>query len=650
MLILPVIAILIVYLDVSLSMGYASDKCKKCRTLSALYSISFNTLIVLISNEILSLFHLINFASFSLLWFAVDLAAVFILIVILRKRKISLSEVKSLFSFPKSFFNPVILITLFVCGTAVYMAIRIVPYNWDSMTYHLTRIVHWAQNGSVAHYVCHDISQISCPPLAEFVNLHVYILSGCNDYLVNLLQTFSYIISVFLVYKISEKIGCSRLFRSLAALTFATTPIVFGEALSTQVDVFSGLWLLVYVYGILNFTDLNRKLHWDQDMICKLLLIGISAGFCYLAKPSVVIGAFVFAVWLLIICVYRKDNILIVVRSVIVVAVASMIIALPEMIRNLITFHSIAEKSAGAGFLVPSWDIRYLIENMVQNVGFNLPNKYLNVSSFVEKVVFKMAYILYTGTQVPEGLLNFRLIDAGMNHDTAINPTITWLMIIAVLCGIVVVIIRMVRKSVDLKQNISYGYLITAITSILAFCAVVNWYLFITRYEVGYFAIIAPAVMLAFQYIFSQSRRLVYSFAGIIVFISVITFADAVEYHKNNFAAGDNRIVQYFAVRGEFYSPYTVVTGEIIEDGYENIGFVCDEDSYEYPLWKMMEGSISRFEHVCVMNETEIYDDVDFIPECIIVVNVEVEDMIKYHNTDYELALDAEGVKLFIYR
>lgn len=643
MLILPLIAILVIYIDISLCMRDAGGN---YRTLSVLYSISINTLIILISNEILSLFHLINFIALSLIWFAVDLIAVFILIAVIRKRKVLLSEIRCLFSFSKSSFHLIILFTLFVCAAAVYMAVRTVPYNWDSMTYHLTRIVHWIQNKSVAHYVCHDISQISCPPLAEFVLLHIYVLSGCSDYFVNLLQTFSYIISVFLVYKISEMIGCNRLFCSLAAFTFATTPIVFAEALSTQVDVFSGMWLLIYVYCILHFTDLKQKLYWNRDMLCKLLLIGMSAGFCYLAKPSGCIGAFIFAIWLLLVCAYRKDNIFIVARSIIIVAIVAMIIVLPEMMRNLVTFHTIADASTGSSFLVPSWDIRYLTENMIQNIGFNLPNKYLNISPYIEKVIFKTARILYTGTQVPEKLLEFKLIDAGMGHDMAINPTITWLMIFAILCGITVVIIRIIKKNEDLKQNISYAYLITAIISMLAFCAVVKWYRHITRYEIGYFAIIAPAIMLAFQYIFSQSRRLVYLFTVIIVFINMITFSDAVKYHKQYFAAGDNRIAQYFAIL-HLYDPYAAVTDNIIDAGYENVGFICDENSYEYPLWKMMENSVSRFEHVCVMNETELYDDADFIPECIIVVNVEVSDIIKCHNTDYELALDADGAKLF---
>ena len=73
-------------------------------------------------------------------------------------------------------------------GGILLLAFRTIPYNWDSMTYHLGRVVHWAQNRSVAHYGTHIMRQVFSPALAEFVNLHVYIMSNGNDCLLNLLQ------------------------------------------------------------------------------------------------------------------------------------------------------------------------------------------------------------------------------------------------------------------------------------------------------------------------------------------------------------------------------------------------------------------------------------------------------------------------------
>lgn len=643
MLILPVISVLLIYKDFDLLADSVKNNRKKDRTMSILYSISINTLIVLASNEILSLFHKINFLSLSLLWLVIDLGAFLGFIIILRKRKINmLSKIKELFWGLRKRFSPAMVFLAIVCGVVVYMAWRTVPYNWDSMTYHLTRIAHWGWNGSIAHYACHDLSQISGPPLAEFVNLHVYILSGNTDYFVNLLQAASYVVAVYLIYRIGKKIGCDHLFSFLAALVFATTPIVFGEALSTQVDLYSGMWLLVFVYIILGYTDMDKKLSLSRASVCQLILLGMSAGFCYLAKPSVCIGAFVFTVWLFAVCIRRKDKIQLVIASAFITGITALVVAAPEMIRNYNTFGLELENTE---FLAKSWDIRYLLENMIQNIVFNLPNEYFEVSDLMNKVVFKTTSFLYFG-QIPEALSEFQLNEFNLGHDTALSPLITWLMVFAVLGGLVVVIYRLIRKSADLKQNISLGYIVAGIGSMLIFCGTVQWYKFVVRYEVGYFALLSPAVMLVFQYIFNKKRSLAYVFAGAVIFVCIVSFNNLVQHHKHYLPYGENRMLQYFSVRG-IYEPYMLVSDAIIEKGYKNIGFICGADSYEYPLWKKMEGFIDRFEHVCVANETEVFEDRNYVPQCIIVVDAESGNMIEYHNISYELTMDASGVRLF---
>ena len=645
MLIFPILSIVMTYIAINLF--HISEKSRNDRALDMLYSISINTLIILTANEVLSLFHAINFVSLSVLWITVNFILLLIIAISVKKGNLSPKETIHLFIFPKTIFNFIDIIVLIVCCTAVYMAARTVPYNWDSMTYHLTRIAHWAQNGSIAHYVCNDISQISGPPLAEFVNLHVYILTGNSDYFVNLLQTFSYLIIIFLVYKISGKIGCNRLFSSLAALVFATSPIVFGEALSTQVDMYSALWLMVFVYMILHFTDINHRLQWNADMAVKLVLTGMSAGFSYLAKPSVCIAALIFTVWLFMICFRRKDKISIFVKSVITVAITALVITLPEMIRNFITFHSISSAETGSDFLVRSFDVRYLLVNLIQNIVFNLiPNDYLNIGDFVTRGVSKIEHLLYTGNEVPKSLQNFALVEFSMNHDFAINPTIVWLMVVAILCGAIIMIKKCLKRQSGTEPKLSWGYATASITSMLLFCSIARWYKFITSYEIGYLALLAPAVMLVFQYVFRHKKYLKYSFVGIIVLTGIITFGKSIQYHKTFLGSDTSRIEQYFAVR-RIYDPYKKATDIIIEKQYKDIGFFCGADSYEYPLWKMLENSMGRFEHIAVKNATEIYDDESFLPECVIAVDRETDDTIQYHNVTYHSIFEESGVKLF---
>lgn len=326
-----------------------------------------------------------------------------------------------------------------------------------------------------------------------------------------------------------------------------------------------------------------------------------------------------------------------------------MLIILPELIRNFITFHSISSAETSSGFLVPSWNIRYLLENLIQNIGFNLPNKYLDIDHILDKIIFKAAYILYTGKTIPKIQLNFRLIEPSMSHDIAINPIIMWLMIFSILGSLIAVIFRKIKKRPALDQKISYGFILSSVLSFMTFCMFVQWYTFITRYEIGYLALLSPTVMLLFQYILGQSKKTPYVFVGILSFICFISFIDLIQYHKEYALptkTEEERTMQYFALRG-LYWPYRAISDDIIDKDYKNVGFLCGSDSYEYPFWKMLEYSIDRFEHICVTNETSIYDDADFLPDCIISADVEVNDIIKYSNTDYKLVLDFGDVKLF---
>jgi len=64
------------------------------------------------------------------------------------------------------------------------------PNTFDSMTYHMSRVAHWAHQGSVAPYPTHIVRQITAPPLAEFAILQLQLLSG-GDRLANLVQFFA---------------------------------------------------------------------------------------------------------------------------------------------------------------------------------------------------------------------------------------------------------------------------------------------------------------------------------------------------------------------------------------------------------------------------------------------------------------------------
>jgi hypothetical protein len=62
---------------------------------------------------------------------------------------------------------------------AILVTTLLMPANaQDVMTYHLPRVLHWAQGASLEPFPTHDSRQLYHPPFAELVDLHFLLLSG----------------------------------------------------------------------------------------------------------------------------------------------------------------------------------------------------------------------------------------------------------------------------------------------------------------------------------------------------------------------------------------------------------------------------------------------------------------------------------------
>ena len=142
------------------------------------------TILMYSSLEILSVGNRVTENNVKNFWLITDVILLIIVVLGFIKKRIQIPKIRK----KVNRFNVVLAFSLFlIWGISFIMAMRIVPYNWDSLTYHLPRIMHWVQNKSVAHYATNIDRQIASPPLAEFINLHIYLLMGKKDVAFNLL-------------------------------------------------------------------------------------------------------------------------------------------------------------------------------------------------------------------------------------------------------------------------------------------------------------------------------------------------------------------------------------------------------------------------------------------------------------------------------
>ena len=170
--------------------------------------------------------------------------------------------------------------TALLCLFLLTLIVAIVypPNNYDSMIYHVARVMHWAQQGSVAHYPTSIFMQLQGAPLSEFFLLHLYLLAG-SDSLLNCAQWLSFVLAVLAVYAAAELLF-PRGGLTAAALA-ATIPMGVLQATSTQNDLvaaWSG-WpcrcFSVFAFCVVRRSSFSsRSRHWP---------FGLAA----LAKPTV---------------------------------------------------------------------------------------------------------------------------------------------------------------------------------------------------------------------------------------------------------------------------------------------------------------------------------------------------------------------------
>ena len=611
------------------------------------------TLFLYVVTEILSIGSLATQTSLRIVWGSADIAFLFcVLILILkdhRNRKVSaestneckISQTKKIIIGNKA---EIILAILFVAFSVVmlWLASNIVPYNWDSMTYHLTRILMWAQNRSIGHFAATVKRTVSSPVLGEVVNLHTYLMHGGNDSLFNLLQCFSYLLNILLVYGIARKLKANNIMAGFAAFLFLSTPIAFAESLTTQVDEFSTLWLLIFVFLILDLIKDGEKLQLNSRGIWYLLLLAISAGLGYLAKPSVMIGMFGFTLWLLVVCIQRKETSKTIMIWVVLTSAFALVIILPEIARNICTYGSISDPWQGKGQMVQTIDPRYVFVGFLKNLFFNLPSSYWpNINSFLEKVVYYIAMLLHINADdilISESGRAFSLtVPPDYGCDSAISPVP---FVVMILCIVVFLIKCLIKKESIGKVS----YTKVSFVLFLVMCAVIRWEPWIGRYQLSYFALICPAIALQLWKLRDKQKWVMISgfLCGIVFMMSSLElqnlFSSNIEL-LNTMENEPREEAYYYYNSSSYENSYLPLIEAFNIDSPSTVGLYTDEDSYVYPLMKYLIDNGCEVGFITGAGDTIKYDDSSYQPEYIIYLDSALNTIepIECHGAEYSV-------------
>lgn len=173
------------------------------------------------------------------------------------------------------------------------LALVSAPNTYDSQTYHLPRLEHWIAQQSVDAYAVKIHRQVTYPPGAEYLLLHLRLLT-CSDRLLACVQWLAGFACLTMITRMTAQLGGGRRAQILAAFVFTTAPAVVLEASSTQVDLVMAMWVAALATMVLDGVTKSPSVAPGPFSV---MLLGLATGLIAITKSTGLPIAATFLVW-----------------------------------------------------------------------------------------------------------------------------------------------------------------------------------------------------------------------------------------------------------------------------------------------------------------------------------------------------------------
>ncbi len=491
--------------------------------------------------------------------------------------------------------------TLLAGSLTLLCALYSAPNNWDSMSYHLSRVANWAARASVEFYPTGINRQLSQPPASEYAMLHFYLLSANSDRLLNLLQWLAALAAAAACWRLALHLhsapgaeasaGSSALaLRSAvwSVFLFSCMPMALLQASSTQNDlVLAALLLWTLTFGLEYLRESRRKpaALWALCTALCAAMAWLSKGTAWIYFPPL-LGLLLFLAWRV------KGNI--VWRLAGLSLLLIVLFNAPHALRNQAQFGSI---------LGPDYALSNELRRVADVPAAALANASKNAAHALRGPVPALNALLERSVHALHGLLakdvnqfewhwapspGFSVPDDRaqlLHEDYAPNTLPAWLLLFT-LAALVLPSLTPGRhaSSATLRRRKIFAGL--WILLFVLFSVVLRWQIWHSRLLLPLFVLAAPLIAC-----WMAERR-----AGIRVAAALLLMAGAMPlllFNRSRPVLGSDsmfnksRVEQYFVNRPELLEPYQEAARLINSHSANNVVLYFSGDSWEYPLWAL---------------------------------------------------------------
>ncbi|MFT5388300.1 MAG: 4-amino-4-deoxy-L-arabinose transferase-like glycosyltransferase, partial [Candidatus Omnitrophota bacterium] len=424
--------------------------------------------LVTFSIELLNVFKCITLVGLSCFWVLIDIVLVYILIN--KKGSFRLDTPVKFTGVQKFQLSGII----FILACVALIAFIAPPNNWDSLTYHMSRVAHWSQNKAVDFYPTQVYRQNEYAPWAEYVITQVYILQD-SDRLVNFVQWFSLFLCTIGVSSIAKLLGQRREVQLMAAFFCVTIPMAILQGSSTQNDLVVSFWLVSATIFLLRWV----KYHKNIDCV----LFGLTIAHACLTKGSGVLFGSVLIASFILITIRRSFKTM----GVKVVMIVSIIIVInaPFNMRLYHQSQTIFSKGDRAKSINEIYSPQALLSNITRNAGLHMTSSFKGLNELMESSIVRLHKVLdldILDKRLSYGGSEYKIAES-MHEDTAGNVLHFWMIFF---CFIILIFIRS-KDAILIKK-----YVLIPVLMGFVFVLLLRWNPFHSRYHLPIFILLAP--------------------------------------------------------------------------------------------------------------------------------------------------------------
>ena len=525
-------------------------------------------------------------------------------------------------------------------ATLLLIALVAAPNNFDSMTYRLPRVMHWADNQSIEFYPTGVARQNGFSPYSEWVLLHIYLMT-VSDRFFNVLQWLSFAGVCVAVSEIAGQFSTSRIVKRLAVILAATTPLAILQATNTQNDVVVSFFFLCFLlFGLrMSASETAPSRHIEESVFC-----GLALGLALVTKTTMFLFAGVFSLWFAWRMIRQTGWKACVPGAA--CGIPALLIISSHSLRNFQVYGSllgpVGESDAASNQrMTPA----YFASNVIRNVAMLCQNPISNVNDFLNWAVSRIHDWLGLSTDerdITHPGSTFTAISELRHEDWGGYP------LHIALIAVALVMLPFLKRRLS---PLLFGFGISAVSCLVLFWLMFRWQAFHSRFELPLVLALLP---MSAAVLFVKGAMPAAACAGFFISYGLPFVIDN---HKRPLFGQKgiftySREMQYSRPDLAKFRELREIARRIKLGGFTRVGVIAAHSDYHYPLWPLLR---NRTRRKIVIYDVNVRDSSAALrklpcPEAVVVPHATQDTVIEVEGRSFDRIWGGNHASLFARR